>query len=641
MDIQVYRDILKKYWGYSAFRPLQEDIIKSIGEGKDTLALMPTGGGKSVTFQVPAMAHEGICLVITPLIALMKDQVARLNKMEIRSLAIHSGMSKEEIDNTIENAIFGDYKFLYVSPERLATRDFIGKSPRLNLSLVAIDEAHCISQWGYDFRPSYLKIAMLREQIGRDVPFLALTASATPHVIEDIMTRLEFREKNVLRTSFNRNNISYLVRRVEDKGTYLVKTIVKAKGSGIVYVRSRKRCAEVAELLVNNGVSADFYHAGLSNELRDSRQAAWTKGKTRVIVATNAFGMGIDKPDVRFVVHWDTPDSLENYFQESGRAGRDGRPSSAVLLYSPADKSRLSQSLTKKFPPVEKIKDVYEAICNYLQVPLGSGKENVFDFRFSDFVSRYRLPVIETVNSLQFLQREGYMEFTEEIDNPSRVHFVVSRDDLYKFQVANEAFDSFIKLLLRSYTGMFSGFVPVNEDDLSRKTGATRDTVYQYLVKLSSFNIIKYIPGKKTALVIFKEERLMRKALMISPENYLIVREKYEDRLNKMIDYADSSDRCRSVLLLDYFGEESGKCGNCDVCRAKNEGEPARDESEIISNEISALLEKGDADASSIVNSLEYPEDKVVKVIRWLLDNNRIVQTPHHLLSLNTGKHSG
>lgn len=641
MDIQVYRDILKKYWGYSAFRPLQEDIIKSIGEGKDTLALMPTGGGKSVTFQVPAMAHEGICLVITPLIALMKDQVARLNKMEIRSLAIHSGMSKEEIDNTIENAIFGDYKFLYVSPERLATRDFIGKSPRLNLSLVAIDEAHCISQWGYDFRPSYLKIAMLREQIGRDVPFLALTASATPHVIEDIMTRLEFREKNVLRTSFNRNNISYLVRRVEDKGTYLVKTIVKAKGSGIVYVRSRKRCAEVAELLVNNGVSADFYHAGLSNELRDSRQAAWTKGKTRVIVATNAFGMGIDKPDVRFVVHWDTPDSLENYFQESGRAGRDGRPSSAVLLYSPADKSRLSQSLTKKFPPVEKIKDVYEAICNYLQVPLGSGKENVFDFRFSDFVSRYRLPVIETVNSLQFLQREGYMEFTEEIDNPSRVHFVVSRDDLYKFQVANEAFDSFIKLLLRSYTGMFSGFVPVNEDDLSRKTGATRDTVYQYLVKLSSFNIIKYIPGKKTALVIFKEERLMRKALMISPENYLIVREKYEDRLNKMIDYADSSDRCRSVLLLDYFGEESGKCGNCDVCRAKNEGEPARDESEIIRNEISALLEKGDADASSIVNSLEYPEDKVVKVIRWLLDNNRIVQTPHHLLSLNTGKHSG
>jgi ATP-dependent DNA helicase RecQ len=641
MDIQVYRDILKKYWGYSAFRPLQEDIIKSIGEGKDTLALMPTGGGKSVTFQVPAMAHEGICLVITPLIALMKDQVARLNKMEIRSLAIHSGMSKEEIDNTIENAIFGDYKFLYVSPERLATRDFIGKSPRLNLSLVAIDEAHCISQWGYDFRPSYLKIAMLREQIGRDVPFLALTASATPHVIEDIMTRLEFREKNVLRTSFNRNNISYLVRRVEDKGTYLVKTIVKAKGSGIVYVRSRKRCAEVAELLVNNGVSADFYHAGLSNELRDSRQAAWTKGKTRVIVATNAFGMGIDKPDVRFVVHWDTPDSLENYFQESGRAGRDGRPSSAVLLYSPADKSRLSQSLTKKFPPVEKIKDVYEAICNYLQVPLGSGKENVFDFRFSDFVSRYRLPVIETVNSLQFLQREGYMEFTEKIDNPSRVHFVVSRDDLYKFQVANEAFDSFIKLLLRSYTGMFSGFVPVNEDDLSRKTGATRDTVYQYLVKLSSFNIIKYIPGKKTALVIFKEERLMRKALMISPENYLIVREKYEDRLNKMIDYADSSDRCRSVLLLDYFGEESGKCGNCDVCRAKNEGEPARDESEIIRNEISALLEKGDADASSIVNSLEYPEDKVVKVIRWLLDNNRIVQTPHHLLSLNTGKHSG
>jgi ATP-dependent DNA helicase RecQ len=481
---------------------------------------------------------------------------------------------------------------------------------------------------------------MLREQIGKDVPFLALTASATPHVIEDIMTRLDFREKNVLRTSFDRKNISYLVRRVEDKGTYLIKTIVKAKGCGIVYVRSRKRCAEVAELLVNNGVSADYYHAGLSNELRDSRQAAWTGGKTRVIVATNAFGMGIDKADVRFVVHWDIPDSLENYFQESGRAGRDSKPSSAVLLFSPADKSRLNESMRKKFPPVEKIKDVYESICNYLQVPLGSGKENVFDFSLSDFVSRYRLPVIETVNSLHFLQREGYMEFTEEIDNPSRVHFIIGRDDLYKFQVANEAFDSFIRLLLRSYTGMFSGFVPVNEDDLSRKTGASRDTIYQYLVKLSSFNIIKYIPGKKTALVIFKEERLQRKALMIPPENYLNVRERYEERLEKMIEYADSSDHCRSVMLLDYFGEESHDCGNCDVCRARSEKEPEKDEFEAIGDKIRALLEKGDADATFLVNNIGYPEEKIVKVIRWLLDNNRIMQTPEHLLAWNPGKKS-
>jgi ATP-dependent DNA helicase RecQ len=449
MNIETYRQILTKYWGFTSFRPLQEDIIRSISEGRDTLGLMPTGGGKSITFQVPALVHEGICLVITPLIALMKDQVARLNSLEIKSLAIHSGMSGEEIDNTLENAIYGDYKFLYVSPERIATRIFQGKVNRLNLSLVAIDEAHCISQWGYDFRPSYLKIAELRDHISEKVPFLALTASATPQVIEDIMTRLAFRKRNVLKTSFDRKNISYLVRRVEDKGTYLLKTLHKAKGSGIVYVRSRKRCKEVAELLAANGISVDFYHAGLTDELRDKKQGSWTRGETRIIVSTNAFGMGIDKSDVRFVIHWDIPDSIENYFQESGRAGRDDKPAFAVLLYSPADKSRLLDTVRKKFPPVEKIKDIYEALCNFLQVPLGSGKDNVFDFNMYDFVSKFRLPVIETYNSLQFLQREGYMEFTEEINNPSRVHFIVSRDDLYKFQVANESFDGFIKLILR------------------------------------------------------------------------------------------------------------------------------------------------------------------------------------------------
>ena len=511
MNIEPYRQILTKYWGYTAFKPLQEEIIISVAEGRDTLGLMPTGGGKSLTFQVPALAHEGICLVITPLIALMKDQVNRLNSLEIKSIAIHSGMSGEEIDNAFENAIYGNYKFLYVSPERISTKIFQVKAARLNLSLVAIDEAHCISQWGYDFRPSYLKIALLREYISEKVPFLALTASATKEVIEDIMKKLAFREKNVLRTSFDRKNISYLVRKVEDKGTYLIKTVTKASGSGIVYVRSRKRCKDVAELLVANGVSADFYHAGLPDELRDKKQASWSTGETRVIIATNAFGMGIDKSEVRFVIHWDIPDSVENYFQESGRAGRDNKPAFAVLLYSPADKSRLADTLRKKFPPIEKIKDTYVALCNFLLVPLGSGKDNVFDFNMSEFVSKYRLPVIETYNSLQFLQREGYMEFTEEINNPSRVHFIVSRDDLYKFQVANESFDGFIKLLLRSYTGMFSEFVPVNEEELSRKSAATRDTIYQYLVKLSSHNIIRYIPGKKTALVIFTEERLVRK----------------------------------------------------------------------------------------------------------------------------------
>ncbi len=632
MEFEQYRQVLTKYWGFTSFRPLQEEIIKSVGEGKDTLGLMPTGGGKSITFQVPALVAEGICLVITPLIALMKEQVSRLNSLEIKAVAIHSGMSGEEIDIVLDNCIYGDYKFLYISPERISTRIFEARVGRLNLSLVAVDEAHCISQWGYDFRPSYLKIASLRNHISDKVPFLALTASATPQVIDDILTRLEFREKNVLRTSFERKNISYLVRQVEEKGTYLVKTVGSVKGSGIVYVRSRKRCREVAELLVENGISADYYHAGLPDEIRDRKQKEWSAGETRVIVSTNAFGMGIDKADVRFVIHWDTPDSIENYFQESGRGGRDGKPAWAVLLYSSSDKNKLIESLKHKFPPVEKIKDIYEALCSYLQVPHGAGKDNVFDFNMAGFVSRFRLPVIETFNSLAFLQREGYIEFTEEINNPSRVHFVVGRDDLYKFQVANESFDGFIKLLLRSYTGMFSEFVAINEEMLAKKAAISRDTVYQYLVKLASMNIIRYIPGKKTALVIFTEERLVRKALMISPDNYLHVKEKYSLRLEKMIDYAESKNRCRSVMLLDYFGEESDRCGTCDVCRERNELDLSKYEFDRILEEIKGILADKQPDAEELVKLCTYPEEKVIKVTRWLLDHDKIIRDKDYRL---------
>lgn len=633
MNIEPYRQILTKYWGYTTFRPLQEDIIISVAEGKDTLALMPTGGGKSITYQVPAMAKEGICIVVTPLIALMKDQVNRLNSLEIRSMAIHSGMSGEEIDIALDNCIYGDYKFLYISPERISTRLFQTRVSRLNINLVAVDEAHCISQWGYDFRPSYLKIAGMRELISEKVPFLALTASATLAVTEDIMKKLEFRNKNVLRTSFERKNISYQVRKVEDKGTWLINNLQKAKGSGIVYVRSRKRCREIAELMVSKGISADFYHAGLPQEMRDRKQTAWTTGATRIIVSTNAFGMGIDKAEVRFVIHWEMPDSIEEYFQESGRAGRDGKQAFAILLYSSSDKKHLEDSLRRKFPPVEKIKDIYEALCNYLRVPEGAGKDNVFDFSIQDFVSKYRLPVIETFNSLNFLQREGYIEFTEEINNPSRVHFVVGRDDLYKFQVANEAFDGFIKLLLRSYTGMFSEFVAINEDSLSKKSGLPRDTIYKFLVKLSSLNIVRYIPGKKTALVIFTEERLERKALMISPDNYIEVKDKHIFRVNKMIDYADTSTRCRSVILLDYFGEESDRCGNCDVCRERNELDLSKYEFDIILDEIKELLTGNKFDARELVSKITQPEEKVVKVIRWLLDHNKIIRDDDNLLS--------
>src|SRR5664280_647405 len=633
MNFEPYRQILTKYWGFTSFRPLQEEIIGSIAEGRDTLGLMPTGGGKSITFQVYSLSKEGICLVITPLIALMKDQVNRLNSLDIRSMAIHSGMSHEEIDIALENAIYGDYKFLYVSPERVSTQIFQARVSRLNLNLVAVDEAHCISQWGYDFRPSYLKISSIRELIPKTVPFLALTASATSHVAEDIMEKLNFRERNLLKTSFERKNISYLVRRAEDKGTYLVNTLQKAGGSGIVYVRSRKRCKETAELLVSKGISADFYHAGLPVELRDKKQISWTTGETRVIVATNAFGMGIDKAEVRFVIHWEMPDSIDEYFQESGRAGRDNKPAYAILLYSPSDKTRLEDSMRRKFPPVEKIKDIYEALCNYLQVPIGSGKDNVFDFSMPDFVSKYRLPVIETYNSLTFLQREGYIEFTEEIDNPSRVHFIVGRDDLYKFQVANESFDGFIKLLLRSYTGMFSEFIPINEDTLAKKSALTRENVYRFLVKLSTFGVIKYIPGKKTSLVIFTEERLERKALLISPDTYLKVRERHADRLNKMIDFADYNTRCRSVTLLEYFGEEADRCGICDVCRERNELDLSKYEFDLILDEIKDLLAEQKFDARELVSKVNHPEDKAIKVLRWLLDHNKIIMDEKHLLS--------
>ena len=624
MNLESCRQVLTKYWGFTSFRPLQQEIIQSIADGKDTLGLMPTGGGKSLTFQVPAMACEGICLVITPLIALMKEQVARLISMEIKSVAIHSGMSAEEIEIGLENCIYGDYKFLYISPERIATKIFRAKAPKLNVSIVAIDEAHCISQWGYDFRPSYLKIRDLRDLLSEGVPFLALTASATPPVIEDIMKNLEFREKNVLRISFERKNISYLVRRVEEKSSYLIDTIKKVNGSGIIYVRSRKKSREMAELLRNSGISADYYHAGLPPEIRDKKQASWSGGETRIIAATNAFGMGIDKPDVRFVIHLDIPDSIESYFQETGRVGRDNKASFAVLLYTEADRSRLTDSIRQKFPPVEKIKDVYEALCNFLQVPIGSGKDNVYDFNMSGFVAKYRLPVNETYNCLLFLQREGYLEFTEEINNPSRVHFIVGRDDLYKFQVANEAYDGFIKLLLRSYTGMFTDFVAINEEVLSRKAAIPGDTVYKMLVRLSGQNIIRYIPGKKTPLVIFTEERLERKALFISPENYLYVKEKYQARLGKMIEYAESANKCRSVMLLEYFGEEAGRCGTCDVCRERNELDMSKYEFDLILEEIKSILSKSRPVTEDLVRMVNYPEDKTVKVLRWLLDHDKI-----------------
>ncbi len=628
----IYRETLARYWGFTSFRPLQEEIIDAVTSGSDTIGLLPTGGGKSVTYQVPPVATEGLCLVITPLIALMKEQVARLKSMNIKAMAIHSGLTREEVEISLDNCLYGDYRLLYVSPERLQTPLFRARLPRFNFTMVAVDEAHCISQWGYDFRPSYLHIAEIREMLGEKVPFLALTATATPQVVKDITTRLRLKNPKIFQTSFRRNNITYVVREIEDKSAYVIRSLKKEKGSGIIYVNSRKRSKEVAEMLVANDIRADFYHAGLPQEMRDRKQNAWSSGEVRIIVATNAFGMGIDKADVRFVIHWDCPDSIEAYYQESGRAGRDEQPSFAVLLWSQDEKKRLTDSVRIKFPPVEKIKDVYEAMGNFYQLPVGSGKNSVHDFDLWKFVTAFRFSVTETYNSLNFLQKEGYLEFTDEINNPSRVHFVVSRDDLYKFQVANEEYDRFIKLLLRTYSGMFSEFIPINEENLANRSGMTREAIYQYLLRLTSQGIIHFIPGKKSPLVIFTEERLDRSHLIISPELYLKVKENYIERVAKIIEYAENKTRCRSAFLTGYFGEENRRCGLCDTCQERNELELSKYEFDLIIDQIKELVGKNPMRPEDLARALNIPDERSARVIRWLLDHEKLHYDDDHKL---------
>lgn len=622
--MNIYQQILTKYWGYPNFRTLQDDIIKSVGNGNDTLGLMTTGGGKSITFQVPALAKDGLCLVITPLIALMKDQVANLVKRGIKAIMVYSGMTKNEIDVALENCIYGDYKFLYLSPERIGSELFKIRVQKMNVNMVAIDEAHCISQWGYDFRPSYLKIAELRDLLP-DVPFLALTATATPEVVEDIQEKLLFRKKNVLKTSYERKNLVYIVREVEDKQKYLLKIIGNVKGSGIVYVRTRKKSKEIKDFLKNNQISAEHYHAGLSNKIRTQKQTDWTRSKFRVMVATNAFGMGIDKADVRFVVHFDLPDSLEAYFQEAGRAGRDGERAYAVLLFNSADEKKLDQQVKSNFPEISQIKRVYEALGNYFQIPVGSGKNGVFDFNIADFSSKYKFNLVNAYNSLKFLGREGYLELTEEINNPSKVHFLIDRDDLYKFQVANVKFDGFIKLLLRSYTGIFTEYVSINERSLAQNANVHIDIVYQYLSKLNNMKIIRYIPQKKTPLIIFTEERLDQKSLFISKENYKKRKERFVSRIESVIDYASNQDLCRSQVLLSYFGEkDSNPCGKCDVCKKESKLKLGKQEFNSIMDNIKTLLCEEALLLDQLVDRIKFDEDKTLKVIQWLFDNDTI-----------------
>ncbi|MEJ5315845.1 MAG: ATP-dependent DNA helicase RecQ [Tenuifilum sp.] len=627
-----FEDILKQYWGYTSFRSIQLDIIESVYNGNDTLALMPTGGGKSITFQVPALAMEGICLVISPLIALMKDQVENLKKRGISAVAIYSGMTQHEIDITLDNCIYGEVKFLYVSPERLSTAIFRERIRKMRVCMVAIDEAHCISQWGYDFRPSYLKIAELRS-ILTDAPFLAVTATATPEVVDDIQEKLHFRNGKVFRMSFARDNLVYLVRNVEDKEKYLFKIVDNIPGSGIVYVRNRNKTKEIALMLQRAGHAADFYHAGLTMEMRNAKQNDWQTGKTRIIVATNAFGMGIDKPDVRFVVHIDLPDSPEAYFQEAGRAGRDQKLSYAVLLYNESDSLRIEQRLEANFPPPDEIKRIYQALGSYLNIAYGAGKGEVYDFNLIDFCSTYKLNMVVAYNSLKILEQEGYIELTDELDNPSRIMFLVNKQELYRYQVAHAEMDKFIKVLLRLLPGVFSQYVRIDEQFLSKTTGIPADKVYEHLKTLSRQKILNYIPKKRTPLVIFIEERLDDKNLRIEPERYQTLRERYRARINTMLQYAQSQAKCRSQFLSEYFGQtDSYRCGKCDVCTARNELDMSKYEFDSILEKIKATLTKTPLPLENLIDSTGSNPDRVARVIRFLQDTGKIAVNSQGLL---------
>ena len=620
-----YQEILKQYWGYDSFRDLQEEIITSIGEGKDTLGLMPTGGGKSITFQVPALAQEGICIVITPLIALMKDQVQNLRKREIKALAIYSGMTRQEILTALENCIFGNYKFLYISPERLDTEIFRTKLRSMKVSMITVDESHCISQWGYDFRPAYLKIAEIRELLP-EVPVLALTATATPEVVTDIQARLKFREGNVFRMSFERKNLAYIVRKTDNKTKELLYILQRISGSAIIYVRNRRRTKEITELLMNEGITADFYHAGLDNAVKDLRQKRWQSGEVRVMVATNAFGMGIDKPDVRIVLHLDLPDSPEAYFQEAGRAGRDGEKAYAVILYSKSDKTTLHKRVVDTFPDKEYILNVYEHLQYYYQMAMGDGFQCIREFNLEKFCRKFKYFPVPVDSALKILTQAGYLEYTDEQDNSSRILFTIRRDELYKLREMGKEAEALIQSILRSYTGVFTDYAYISEESLAVRTGLTRQQIYNILVTLTKRRIVDYIPRKKTPYIIYTRERLELRFLHIPPSVYEERKARYEARIKAMEEYVTTENICRSRMLLRYFGEKNEhNCGQCDVCLSKRATDNLSEESyEEVKRQILDLLSHSPLTPAETADQIKAEKEDIGQVIRYLLDEGEL-----------------
>lgn len=629
-----YKEILKQYWNYDNFRGIQEEIIESIGKGHDTLGLMPTGGGKSITFQVPALAQPGLCLVITPLIALMKDQVRNLRDRGIKALAVYSGMTREEIVVALENCIFGDYKFLYISPERLNTDIFRAKLRNMKINMITVDESHCISQWGYDFRPAYLKISEIRELLPT-VPVLALTATATPEVVKDIQTKLGFREDSrIFRMSFERKNLAYIVRNTESKQEELLHILNSVSGSAIVYTRNRKRTREVAELLVNNEITATFYHAGLNNDVKDQRQKSWLSGESRVMVATNAFGMGIDKPDVRLVIHVDLPDSPEAYFQEAGRAGRDGQKAYAVLLYAKSDKATLSKRITDTFPDKEYIRKVYEDVNYYFQMAMGDGLGCTFAFNLDEFCRNFKHFPVQADSALKILTRAGYLEYTDEQDNASRILFTIHRDELYKLRETDPETEKLINVILRSYTGLFTDYAYINEDSLAIRSGLTRQRIYEILLMLTRRHILHYIPRKKTPYIIYTRERQEAGRLAITRDIYEERKESYITRIKAMTEYATAEDKCRSRMLLRYFGEKNEhNCGLCDVCLSKHHSGMKLGEFQEMENQIREQLETSPLSAATLLNRINGEREKAERVLSYLL-SEEIIQSNDGILSL-------
>jgi ATP-dependent DNA helicase RecQ len=619
------QQVLTKYWGYTQFRDLQEDIILSVMDGNDSLALMPTGGGKSICFQVPALVKEGICIVVSPLISLIKDQVESLNKKSISAVSVISGMRRNEIDMTLDNCIYGNIKFLYLTPERLTTELFLTRLQKMNVNLLAIDEAHCISQWGYDFRPPYLQIAEIRKLIP-SVPVLALTATATPAVRKDICEKLLFKKNTIFKKSFERKNLSYVVFNEENKLSRLLNILNKVHGSSIVYVRNRKKTKEIADFLVKNKVAADYYHAGLNSETRSRVQDSWMKENTRVIVATNAFGMGIDKKNVRTVVHFDLPDSPEAYFQEAGRAGRDEEHSYAVLLYSQSDINSLEKSIEQSFPEVVEVKNVYKAIANYYQVPVGSGKSVSYDFDIKEFSSTYNMNPVSVRHCIKVLELQGLLSVTDSIDMHARIHILIKHNELYEFQVRNPLFDHIIKTILRSYGGVFDNYSIINEKELATRCGIKEEELIENLHLMNNLKVVSYIPANDKPQLVLLTERLDERDLSIDRQHLAARKERQVKRMKAMVDYVSKTTRCRSQVLLHYFGEDvSHRCGVCDYCLQRNKLGISDLEFTNVYTQVKALLAHNPLDLQQVVHHIhDLREDKSTKVIEWLIDNHKI-----------------